>query len=321
MVIRSTLPGRDHEHDGFGGTRNVSAASVRGASIEGMAVTAGAPSAAGQLLREWRQRRRLSQFDVASRSAVSARHLSFIENGRAKPSREMVLHLAQRLEIPLRERNRLLLAAGYAPGYSEHSLGDSDLTAVREALDRLLKAHEPFPALVIDRHWNIVAHNRGVEFIVQGVASHLLSPSPNALRIALHPEGLAPRIANFEEWSAHLMGRLRREIEVAPDAELTALLEELAAYPGVDEGRREQTEVESIMLMHSLRLDDDELTLFSTVTTFGTARDITLAELTIESFFPADEETAAALTSGVGDLEAVTTAPLSLVVAADSGDA
>jgi transcriptional regulator with XRE-family HTH domain len=272
-----------------------------------MAVAVGAPpQAAGQLLREWRQRRKLSQLDVATRSAVSARHLSFIENGRAKPSREMVLHLAQRLEIPLRERNRVLLAAGYAPGYSEHSLDDSDLAPVREALDRLLTAHEPFPALVVDRHWNIVANNRGVEFIVKDVSPHLLSPSPNALRIALHPEGLARRIANFEEWSAHLLGRLRREIEVAPDAELTALLDELAGYPGVDEGRRAQPEAESVMLMHALRLDDSELTLFSTVATFGTARDITLAELAIESFFPADEETAAALTRGVRELEAKT---------------
>jgi transcriptional regulator with XRE-family HTH domain len=271
-----------------------------------MAVAVGTSHAAGQLLREWRQRRKLSQFDVATRSAVSARHLSFIENGRSKPSREMVMHLAQRLEIPLRERNRLLLAAGYAPGYSEHSLDDSDLAPVREALDRLLTAHEPFPALVVDRHWNIVANNRGVEFVVRDVSPHLLSPSPNALRIALHPDGLAPRIANFEEWSAHLLARLRREIEVAPDAELTALLDELAGYPGVDEGRGAQPEAESVMLMHALRLDDSELTLFSTVATFGTARDITLAELTIESFFPADEETAAALTRGVRELEAKT---------------
>jgi transcriptional regulator with XRE-family HTH domain len=269
-----------------------------------MAVAVDVPPAAGQLIREWRQRRKLSQLDVATRSAVSARHLSFIENGRSKPSREMVLHLAQRLEIPLRERNRLLLAAGYAPGYTEHSLDDRDLAPVRDALDRLLAAHEPYPALVVDRHWDIVAHNRGVDFIVKDVSPHLLSPSPNALRIALHPDGLAPRIANFGEWSAHLTARLRREIEVASDVQLIALLDELTGYPGVDVGRVDTSEAESIMLMHSLQLDDAELTLFSTVSTFGTARDITLAELSIESFFPADEETASALARGVRELDA-----------------
>jgi transcriptional regulator with XRE-family HTH domain len=184
-------------------------------------------------LREWRQRRHLSQLDVASRSAVSARHLSFIETGRSRPSREMVLHLAQRLDVPLRERNRLLLAAGYAPAFSEHALDEVDMTPVREAIERLLRAHEPYPALVVDRHWNIVASNRGVDFIIRGVAPELLAVSANAYRIALHPDGLAPRIGNFAEWSAHMLMRLRRELDVAPDPELSALYDELAGYPGV----------------------------------------------------------------------------------------
>jgi transcriptional regulator with XRE-family HTH domain len=247
----------------------------------------------------------LSQLDVASRSAVSARHLSFIENGRSRPSREMVLHLAQRLDIPLRERNRLLLAAGFAPGFSEHSLDERDMAPVREALERLLRAHEPYPALVVDRHWDIVSANRGVDFVVRGVAPELLAPPANALRIALHPDGLAQRISNFGEWSANLLGRLRRELDVAPDPELAALYDELAAYPGVNPMLDlDGTVAEGIMLMHTLELEDAKLTLFSTVTTFGTARDVTLAELSIESFFPADAETAAALAAGVRELAA-----------------
>jgi transcriptional regulator with XRE-family HTH domain len=267
-----------------------------------MAVAATAPNSAGGLLREWRQRRRLSQLDVALQSAVSARHLSFIETGRARPSREMVLHLAQRLDVPLRERNRLLLAAGYAPQFSEHALDERDLTPVREAIERLLRAHEPYPALVVDRHWNIVASNRGVDVVVRGVAPELLAAPANAYRIALHPDGLAPRIRNLGEWSAHLLGRLRRELDVAPDPELRALYDEVAAYPGVQTNFEQGFETDAIMLMHRLELDDAGLTLFSTVATFGTARDITVAELSIESFFPADDDTAAALAAGVRDL-------------------
>jgi transcriptional regulator with XRE-family HTH domain len=267
-----------------------------------MAVVASAPNTAGVLLRQWRQRRRLSQLDVASRSAVSARHLSFIETGRARPSREMVLHLAQRLDVPLRERNRLLLAAGYAPGFSEHSLAEREMTSVRGAVERLLRAHEPYPALVVDRHWNIVASNRGVEFVVRGVAPELLAAPANTYRIALHPDGLAPRIRNLGEWSANMLTRLRRELDVAPDPMLSELYEEVVAYPGVQTTFEPRSEADSIMLTHTLELDDAKLTLFSTVTTFGTPRDVTLAELSIESFFPADHETAAALAAGVGEL-------------------
>jgi transcriptional regulator with XRE-family HTH domain len=269
-----------------------------------MVAAASAPSTAGPLLRQWRQRRHLSQLDVALRSAVSARHLSFIETGRARPSREMVLHLAERLDIPLRERNRVLLAAGYAPGFSEHSLDERDMTPVREAIERLLRAHEPYPALVVDRHWNIVASNRGVDFVVRGVAPELLARPANAYRSALHPYGLAPRIGDLGEWSANLMSRLRRELDVAPDPELQELYDELAGYPGVQTTFEQRSEPDAIMVTHTLELDELKLTLFSTVTTFGTARDVTLAELSIESFFPADPETAAALAAGVGELAA-----------------
>jgi hypothetical protein len=216
----------------------------------------------------------------------------------------MVLHLAQRLEVPLRERNRLLLAAGYAPGFGERTLDERDMTPVREAMERLLQAHEPYPAMVVDRHWNIVASNRGVDFVVRGVAPQLLAAPANAYRIAFHPDGLAPRIRNLGEWSAHVLTRLRRELDVAPDPELSALYEEMAAYPGVQTTFEQRSEADVIMLMHTLELDDAQLTLFSTVTTFGTARDVTLAELSIESFFPADAETAAALATGVAELAA-----------------
>src|SRR5688572_21153756 len=172
---------------------------------------------AGRLLREWRRRRNLSQLALASGSAVSTRHLSFIETGRARPSREMVLHLAERLDVPLRERNRLLLAAGYAPVFRERLLEDEEMAPVRDALERFLAAHEPYPALVVDRHWNLVMANRAVELLTGDVAPELLDPPANALRATLHPRGMAPRILNFSEWSGHLLHRLRRQMEVTGD--------------------------------------------------------------------------------------------------------
>src|SRR5262249_20927018 len=177
----------------------------------------------GALLREWRQRRSLRQLELATGSAVSARHLSFIETGRAQPSREMVLHLADRLDVPLRERNRLLLAAGYAPVFGEHVLESEEMVPIREALDRLLAAHEPSPAVVVDRHWNLVQANRPVDLLVEGVAPWLLEPPANALRATLHPEGMAPRIVNLAEWSSHLLHRLRRQTAVTGDQELDRL--------------------------------------------------------------------------------------------------
>jgi transcriptional regulator with XRE-family HTH domain len=265
-----------------------------------MALPEGAASA-GTLLREWRQRRNLSQLELALRSAVSARHLSFIETGRARPSREMVLHLADRLDVPLRERNRLLLAAGFAPAFGERSLEESEMAPVREAVERFLSAHEPYPAAVVDRHWNVVAANRGVLYVNRGVAAELRAPPANALRIALHPEGLAPRISNLADWSGYVLSRLRREIEASGDPGLEALYEELVTYPGVVEDEPPEARTpDEIMLKHDLRLDDADLSLFCTFTTFGTARDLTLAELTIVAFYPANAETAEALTAAVG---------------------
>jgi transcriptional regulator with XRE-family HTH domain len=270
-----------------------------------MTVDEGAPSA-GALLREWRERRKLTQRQLASQSAVSARHLSFIETGRARPSREMLLHLAERLEVPLRERNRLLLAAGFAPAFGEHSLEARELAPVREALERFLTAHEPYPALVVDRHWNVVALNRGISYITRGVAADLFAPPRNALRIALHPEGLAPRTRNLADWSGDLIAQLRREIETTHDPDLESLYEELLTYPGMSTAlsRASPPTPHEIMLMHELRIDDTDLAFFCTFTTFGTARDLTLAELTILAFYPADSKTAMWLTTAISETQA-----------------
>ncbi len=252
----------------------------------------------GELLRAWRQRRNLSQLALASDSAVSTRYLSFIETGRARPSREMVTHLAEQLEVPLRERNALLMAAGYAPLYGERSLDDPSLEQARGAIDHLLAAHEPCPALVVDRHWNMLASNRAVCAFTDGVAAHLLEAPANVFRIALHPEGMAPRILNIREWSGAVMQRLRRHAAVSSDAEIQALYEELSRYPSIElsPSDRAGTQLDPVLL-HRFVLagDGGELSLFSTVTTFGTASDITLAEISIEAFYPADSATRAAL--------------------------
>src|SRR4029450_2927798 len=269
-----------------------------------MALREGAPSA-GALLREWRQRRNLSQLELARPSAISARHLSFIETGRAQPSREMVLHLAERLDVPLRGRNRLLLAAGFAPVFGERSLEESEMAPVREALERFLAAHEPYRAVVVDRHWNVVASNRGVAYVNHNVAPELRAPPANALRIALHPNGLAPQISNLADWSGFLLARLRREIEATGERELQALYEELVAYPGVaaQEDRADVPTADEIMLKHELRLDDTDLALFCTFTPFGTARDLTLAELSIVALYRANPQTAEALSAAVGQAQ------------------
>jgi transcriptional regulator with XRE-family HTH domain len=250
---------------------------------------------AGELLREWRLRRNLSQFDLASRSAISARHLSFVETGRARASREMILHLAQRLEVPLRDRNRLLVAAGFAPVFAQRPLDDDALALARSAVERFLAAHAPYPAVAIDRAWNIVAANDAVAWLTDDVAPELLEPPVNALRATLHPQGMAPRIVNFDEWSGHLLDRLRRELELTASAELQALYDEVAAYPDVRTEPPETDAGRDVLLPLRLRLGERELAFFSTVTTFGTARDVTLEELSIEAFYPADDLTAAAL--------------------------
>ena len=259
-----------------------------------MSVVANRPPV-GALLREWRQRRRLSQFDLALEAGVSARHVSFVETGRARPSAEMVLHLAEQLEVPLRDRNHLLLAAGYAPAYAQHDLDAPEMGPVRDAIDQVLRGHEPYPALVVDRHWGLISANRALGALLGGVAGHLLELPVNVLRLSLHPDGLAPRILNLPEWRGHLLERLAREALASGDPALAALHEELAAYPAAEPAEGLDPAFGHIAVPLRLRQDDAELTFISTKTTFGTAVDITVAELSIESFFPADEQTARVL--------------------------
>ncbi len=253
----------------------------------------------GALLRGWRQRRHLSQLEVATGAGVSARHLSFIETGRSRPSREMVLYLAEHLEVPLRERNRLLLAAGFAPTYRETDLEAPEMRAVRDALERVLAGHEPYPAVVVDRRWNLVTANRAATVLLDGVDPGLLTPPVNVLRLSLSPAGMAPRIANLGEWADHLLSRLHRQVLLAGDEDLAGLEAELRSYPGIPPVRHGVEGPGEIAVPLRLRSGDrGELRLLSTVATFGTAVDITLAELSIEAFFPADAATAAALAGG-----------------------
>lgn len=246
----------------------------------------------GGLLKEWRRRRRLSQLDLAIAAEVSPRHVSFIETGRSAPSRAMVLRLAEVLDVPRREQNQLLLAAGLAPVYPERSLDDPDMAAVRAGIDRVLNAYNPFPCIVVDRGWQIVRANEGTGVLLEGVAPELLQP-PNALRIALHPDGLAPRIRNLAQWRHHLIGRLRREVAVSGSHELSTLLAEIDSYPGGSGGSSDLGGVAVPLELYTR--DGRLLTFLSTVTTFGTALDLTAAELSIEAFLPADDATATAL--------------------------
>ncbi len=250
----------------------------------------------GPLLREWRRRRRLSQLDLALEAGVSSRHLSFIETGRSRPSAEMVVHLAEQLDVPLRDRNQLLLAAGYAPAYGQRDLDEPAMGPVREALDHVLAGHEPYPALVVDRHWGLVAANRAVGLLTAGAAPHLLEPPVNVLRLGLHPDGLAARIANLPEWRAHLLDRLARQAVATGDPAIDALLDELAAYPGGEGGASPAADpLGGVAVPLRLRHEAGELAFISTVTTFGTAVDITVAELAVEAFLPADAATADAM--------------------------
>jgi len=251
------------------------------------------------MLRAWRQRRRRSQLDLALDAEVSQRHVSFVESGRASPSREMLLRLAEQLDVPLRERNALLLAAGYAPLYPERPLDDRAMHAVRNAVDLILRAHGPYPALAVDRHWILVAANAAVTALMAGIADPAqLAPPVNVLRLSLHPHGLAPRIANLAEWRAHLLERLRRQVQASADPVLASLLAELAAL-NPPPGRRDAESVQHPPggLVVPLELDTAEgrLSLMSTTTVFGTPVEVTLSELAIEAFYPADEATAGRL--------------------------
>jgi len=247
-------------------------------------------STVGPLLRQWRERRRISQLDLAIGAEISTRHLSFVETGRARPSREMVLRLAEHLDVPLRERNRLLLAAGYAPAFGEREFGEPGLAVVRDAVRQVLAGHEPYPALVVDRCWNLVDANSGVALLTEGVAPELLVPPVNVLRLALRPDGVASRVLNPGQWRAELLGRLRRQVETTADPEAAALLAEVRDYP------RPPAEAENpygggIFVPLRLRHGDAELSFFSTIATFGAPLEVTVSELAIESFYPADAAT------------------------------
>ncbi|HJP73147.1 MAG TPA: helix-turn-helix transcriptional regulator [Pseudonocardiaceae bacterium] len=247
----------------------------------------------GEMLREWREQRRLSQLELSSRAEISTRHLSFVETGRSAPSRAMVLHLTEQLDVPLRERNRLLLAAGFAPVYGETSMDAPRMAAIRAAVGQVLAGHEPYPAVVVDRGWRMVDSNASVRLLIESVAPELLEPPVNVMRVSLHPNGMAPRIVNLGEWRAHLLAQLRRQVAVTADPELADLYAELDGYPGGDEPG--PVDASGVIVPLRLRHESGELAFFSTVATFGTPLDVTVAELAIESFFPADAHTAAVL--------------------------
>jgi transcriptional regulator with XRE-family HTH domain len=257
-----------------------------------MSVTALDAPGVGAILRDWRQRRRLSQMDLALEAGISTRHLSFVETGRSKPSPDMVLHLAEQLEVPLRDRNALLLAAGYAPRYGARSLDDPEMAQIRDALGRVLDGHEPFPALAVDRYWNVVGSNSALDVLLHGVADELLVPPANALRIALHPDGMPPRVLNFAAWRDHLLQRLERAVAMTGDPQLAELQREILTYPGPPAPDASPPGAE---VMFGLKLaapgDGRQLSFFSTITTFGTPLDITVSEIAIEAFFPADDQT------------------------------
>jgi transcriptional regulator with XRE-family HTH domain len=262
-----------------------------------MALTTTAPAPGfGDRLRHWRQQRRFSQLDLAHRAEVSARHLSFLETGRSRPSREMVGHLAEQLDLPLRDRNELLTAAGFAPTYRERSLDDDDMTAVHAALVTVLDAHQPYPALVVDGHWDLLRANDAASFFLRGVAPDLLGPPLNVVRISTHPEGLAPLIVNFDEYATHMVARLQRQYDRSGDASLGSLLDEVRGHL-VEAGTvlgddPMSTAIADVTLPLRVRVDDGVLSLFSTISVFGAPNDVTLDELAVEAFYPADEHTA-----------------------------
>lgn len=255
----------------------------------------------GEHLRTWRQRRHLSQLDLAGEAEISTRHLSFLETGRSQPSREMILHLAEHLRVPLRERNILLHAAGFAPTFPERALDQPDLAAARRTIDLLLHAHEPFPALAVDRHWQLISANNAVSPLLAGAADWLLEAPVNVIRLSLHPEGIAPNIVNYVEWRTHLLERLARQLDLTADPVIADLIAEVRGYPIANTARnqpgRNTSLTSAIAIPLQLRLPgtDSVLSFISTTTVFGTPIDITLSELALETFFPADDITARAM--------------------------
>jgi transcriptional regulator with XRE-family HTH domain len=254
----------------------------------------------GELLREWRERRRLSQLDLAIQADISARHLSFVETGRSRPTPGMILRLTEQLQVPLRDRNVLLLAGGYAPAYPQHGLQAPELGSVRAALRQVLAGHEPYPAVVIDRWWDMQDSNSGIAVLIEGCAPWLLEPPVNVLRLSLHPDGMAPRIVNLAQWRAHLLTQLRHRATALADQRLSELHDELLGYPG---GFDETLEADGVVLPLRYRRDGRELALFSISAAVATATDVTVEELAIESFYPADAATAAALRETAATLQ------------------
>jgi transcriptional regulator with XRE-family HTH domain len=254
-----------------------------------------ATATVGAMLRDWREDRRRSQMDLALDVGVSTRHLSFVETGKSKPSPELVLALAENLDVPLRERNAMLLAAGYAPQYQQTSLDDEAMVGVREALSTLIAAHDPYPAVVVDRWWNVVMANDGSMALLGDVADHLLAPPINAYRVTLHPEGLSSRIENLAEWAHHLLGTLDRQVAITRDPRLRELLEEVRTFPNIaalDATWRTRSAPPTVLVPLRLRVQGAVQSWFSTNTSIGTPVDITLDELHVELFHPADDETA-----------------------------
>lgn len=249
----------------------------------------------GDLIKEWRTRRRMSQLDLALEAGISQRHLSFLESGRSAPSREMVETLAEHLDLPLRERNVMLLSAGFAPAFAERRLSDPSMQAARGAVELVLKGHEPNPALAVDRWWTLVMANAVVAPLLSLVEDKsLLQGEVNVMRVSLHPRGLAPHIINLGQWKSHMLSRLTQQIDASADARLMQLEKELSAYPAPPTGRARE-EADGIAIPMQMRLGGQLLSFISTTTVFGTPVDVTLSELAIEAFFPVDAETAAAM--------------------------
>ncbi|WP_328910732.1 helix-turn-helix transcriptional regulator [Streptomyces sp. NBC_00234] len=262
-----------------------------------MTTTVAADTGVGPLLRGWRERRRISQLELALRADSSARHISFVETGRSRPSQDMILRLAEHLDVPVRERNSLLLAAGYAPLYPETPLDDPALETLRTGLLQLLAGYEPYPAFVVDATYNVVAANNGMTMILEGVPERLLAPPLNAMRLTLHPEGLAPRIRNLREWRGHLLAQMERQIALVRSDALRELYEEVSAYPVGDAGEEPQEPVPYFALPLRIEHDGRVLSFISSISTFNTPMDVTVAELAIETLLPADQETALYLRS------------------------
>ena len=260
-----------------------------------MTITAAPGRPVGQLLREWRERRRLSQLDLSIQADISTRHLSFVETGRSRPTPEMIIKLTEHLEVPLRERNQLLLAGGYAPAYPQHGLDAPELASVRAALRQVLAAHSPNPALIIDRWWTLLDANDAVGVLIDGCAPHLLEPPVNVCRLSLHPDGLARRILNLAQWRARLIGQVQRRAEHTGDPRLAEFAAELRGYPGAE---APELPASTVVLPLRLAHPDGELSFFSIAAVVETAADVTVDELMVEAFYPADEQTAERLRAG-----------------------